>query len=163
MSSSKQKLTCKKTLWQCLAEFIDWRYSQSCWYFRPSFVYCCPFSLVEPPPPPLSVNSTAWNRQAFFYSFFKLLQKSTHAAQSNLKRLSLEYKSSILSCWPNLIQSVLNINQLLPSFGKMWTGAGAERNRRARELTCTRLWIFITMWQLFGRRDCVCYNFANVP
>ncbi len=23
---------------RCLLEFIDWRYSQSCWYFRPSFV-----------------------------------------------------------------------------------------------------------------------------
>ncbi len=33
------------------AEFIDWRYSKSCWYFRPSFVNCCivatqTFSLV---------------------------------------------------------------------------------------------------------------------
>jgi hypothetical protein len=25
----------------CLSEFIDWRYSQSCWYFRPSVVNCC--------------------------------------------------------------------------------------------------------------------------
>ncbi len=34
--------------------FIEWRYSQSCWYFRPSFVNYClsTFSLVHPPLPP---------------------------------------------------------------------------------------------------------------
>jgi hypothetical protein len=33
----------------CLSEFIDWRYSHSYWYFRPSFVSYCPlpFSLVQ--------------------------------------------------------------------------------------------------------------------
>jgi hypothetical protein len=47
-----------------LSEIIDWRYSQSCRYFWPSFVNCCPsnVSLVHccpsnllsgaPPPPP---------------------------------------------------------------------------------------------------------------
>jgi hypothetical protein len=34
---------------RCLSEFTDWRYSQSCWYFRPSFVNCCTSNL----PPPL--------------------------------------------------------------------------------------------------------------
>ncbi len=34
---------------RCLSELRDWRYSQSCWYFRPSFVNCCPsFSLLLP-------------------------------------------------------------------------------------------------------------------
>ncbi len=41
---------------RCLSEFIDWRYSQSCWYFRPSFVNCCPSNLhygsTLPPPLP---------------------------------------------------------------------------------------------------------------
>ncbi len=32
---------------KCLSEFIDWRYSQSCWYFRPSFVNCFPFNLLS--------------------------------------------------------------------------------------------------------------------
>jgi hypothetical protein len=39
-----------------LIEFIEWRYSQSCWYFRPSFVNYCPSNLLSglpPPPPPL--------------------------------------------------------------------------------------------------------------
>jgi hypothetical protein len=33
----------------CLSEFIDLRYSQSSWYFRPSSVICCPYitSLVQ--------------------------------------------------------------------------------------------------------------------
>ncbi len=39
----------------CAIEFIDWRYSQSCWYFRPVLWNSAPltFSLVHlyPPPP----------------------------------------------------------------------------------------------------------------
>ncbi len=52
----------KCRLYWCLKELVDWRYSQSCWYFRPSprFVNYCPppFSnllsgqLYPPPPPP---------------------------------------------------------------------------------------------------------------
>ncbi len=41
--------TVKGLCGRCLSEFVDWRYSQSCWYFRTSFVNCCPsitFSLV---------------------------------------------------------------------------------------------------------------------
>jgi hypothetical protein len=44
---------------RCLLEFIDWRYSQSCWYFRPSFVNYCPSNLLSgshPPPLPLPVS-----------------------------------------------------------------------------------------------------------
>ncbi len=45
---------------RCLAEFIEWRYSQSCWYFRPSFVNCCPSNLLSgwtlPPSPPCVNN-----------------------------------------------------------------------------------------------------------
>ncbi len=41
MSSSK-KLICKGRCGRCIWEFIEWRYIQSCWYFRPSFVNCCP-------------------------------------------------------------------------------------------------------------------------
>jgi hypothetical protein len=45
----------KYRLYWCSIEFIDWRYFQSCWYFRPSFVKCCPSTLLSgllPPPPP---------------------------------------------------------------------------------------------------------------
>jgi hypothetical protein len=52
------KLTCKGTLQQCLSEFIDWKYSQSCWYFRLSFVNCCPSNLLSGstlPSPPFPV------------------------------------------------------------------------------------------------------------
>ncbi len=39
---------------RCLSEFLDWRYSQSCWYFRLIFVNCCPSNLLSgSPPPPL--------------------------------------------------------------------------------------------------------------
>jgi hypothetical protein len=35
-------------------EFIDWRYSQTCWYFQPSFVNFCPSNILcGSPPPPL--------------------------------------------------------------------------------------------------------------
>ncbi len=51
---------------RCLLEFIDWKrtYSQSCWYFRPSFVNCCPSSLSSnstlPPPPCVSGRGGGW-------------------------------------------------------------------------------------------------------
>ncbi len=43
----------KSRLCWCSIEFIDWRYSQSCWYFRPSFMNYCPsnLSLVHLPHP----------------------------------------------------------------------------------------------------------------
>jgi hypothetical protein len=55
---SFKKLTWKKWLCgcgRCLIEFLDWGYSQSCWYFRPSFVNYAPltFSLVHLLPPSL--------------------------------------------------------------------------------------------------------------
>ncbi len=39
----------KCRLYLCLIEFIDWRYSQSCWYFRPLLWNIAPltFSLVH--------------------------------------------------------------------------------------------------------------------
>ncbi len=48
----------KCRLYWCLIEFLDWRYSQSCWYFRPFWWTSAPltFSLVDPhPPTPLPV------------------------------------------------------------------------------------------------------------
>ncbi len=51
-----KKLTCKGTLRQVfLRVYMDWRYSQSCWYFLPSFANCAPltFSLVQLSPSPL--------------------------------------------------------------------------------------------------------------
>ncbi len=39
---------------RCLSEFRDWRYSQSCWYLRPSFVNCCPSNLLTGSTLPLS-------------------------------------------------------------------------------------------------------------
>jgi hypothetical protein len=47
--------TPKQNVGRFLSEFIDWRYSQSCWYFRSSFVNCCPSNLLSgstPLPPP---------------------------------------------------------------------------------------------------------------
>ncbi len=40
---------CKCRLYWCLLEFIDWSYSQSCWYFRPLLWTSAPltFSLVH--------------------------------------------------------------------------------------------------------------------
>jgi hypothetical protein len=53
-----RNLPVKALCGRCLSEFIDLRYSQSCLYFRPSFVNCCPSnflsgsSLPLSPPPP---------------------------------------------------------------------------------------------------------------
>jgi hypothetical protein len=46
----------KCRLYWCLIEFVDWRYSRSCWYFRTSFVNCSPSNLLtgsSTPSPPL--------------------------------------------------------------------------------------------------------------
>jgi hypothetical protein len=48
-----QNLLVKELCGVCLLKFIDWRYSQSCWYFRP--VATLTFSLVSSPPPPFPV------------------------------------------------------------------------------------------------------------
>ncbi len=50
----------------CLSEFIDWRYSQSYWYFRHSFVNCCPSNFLSGstlPPPPFPVSKYSIYRQ----------------------------------------------------------------------------------------------------
>ncbi len=47
----------KCRLYWCLIEFIDLRYSQSCWYFRPSFVNYCPSILTSLPFPPSQSQS----------------------------------------------------------------------------------------------------------
>jgi hypothetical protein len=41
-----KKLTCKRTL-RLVFISIDWRDSQSCWYFRPSYVNHCPSPLLS--------------------------------------------------------------------------------------------------------------------
>jgi hypothetical protein len=49
----------KCRLYWCLIEFIDWRYSQSCWYFRPSSVnYCFSNLLSGSPSPPLTPSQS---------------------------------------------------------------------------------------------------------
>ncbi len=40
-------MTWKETSGRCSSEFIDWRYNQSCWYFRTSFMNCCPSNLLS--------------------------------------------------------------------------------------------------------------------
>ena len=55
----------KCRLYWCLIEFIDWRYGQSCWNFRPLLCTSAPltFSLVHLSPLPLpSVNSYCTGR-----------------------------------------------------------------------------------------------------
>ncbi len=59
-----KKLARKGAFGRCLLEFREWRYSQSCWYFRPSFVNYCPSNLLFgwPPPsvPPSLCQSTVY-------------------------------------------------------------------------------------------------------
>ncbi len=58
LDSRRRVVICKGTLRQAfiIVYTVDWWYSQSCWYFPPSFVNCCPCSLLSGsvyPPPPL--------------------------------------------------------------------------------------------------------------
>ncbi len=51
----------KCRLYWCLIKLIAWRYSQSCWYFGPSFVNNCPSNLLScspPIPPPHSKSQS---------------------------------------------------------------------------------------------------------
>ena len=49
----------KCRLYWCLIEFIDWRYSQSCRYFRPSFANCWPSNILSGKSlPPFQSQST---------------------------------------------------------------------------------------------------------
>jgi hypothetical protein len=64
MSSSKKNWPVKEIHGRCLSEFIDWRKNQSWWYFRPSFVNCCPSNLLSgSPPPPFPVSKYSIYRQ----------------------------------------------------------------------------------------------------
>jgi hypothetical protein len=64
MSSSKKNWPEKGFCGRCLSRFIDWSYSQSCWYFRPRFVNCCPSNLLSSStlPPPSCVKSIPHTR-----------------------------------------------------------------------------------------------------
>jgi hypothetical protein len=66
----------KCRLYWCLIEFIDWRYSQWGWYFRPALWTIAPltFSLVSSPPP-FPVNKyDIWQCFLSVYSFYGLIQ-----------------------------------------------------------------------------------------
>ncbi len=77
---------------RCLSEFMDWRYSKSCWYFRPSFVNFCPTNLLSGstlPPFPVSKYSIysqcvavrEWkvlSRVQWFWLFFTFWGITTH-------------------------------------------------------------------------------------
>jgi hypothetical protein len=63
-----KKLTCKGALRQMFIR--DWRYIQSCWYYLPRFVNCCPFNLLNlvqlsSPPPPPCVNKYTVYRYSY--------------------------------------------------------------------------------------------------
>ncbi len=57
----------KCCLYWCIIEFIDWRYSQSCWHFRPSFVNYCTSNFLSgylsPPPSfPVWISKLTYTR-----------------------------------------------------------------------------------------------------
>jgi hypothetical protein len=52
----------------CFIEFIYWRYSQACWYFRPTFVNYCPSNFLSvhlPHPSPSQNQSTLYTVAEF--------------------------------------------------------------------------------------------------
>jgi hypothetical protein len=63
MSSSEKNWSLNGLCGRYLSEFVDWRYSQSCWYYWPSFVNWCPSNLLSgwTPPPPLPQSSLQVN------------------------------------------------------------------------------------------------------
>jgi hypothetical protein len=55
---NKQNPKCR--LYWCLIKFIDWRYSQSCWYFRPLLWTVAPLPSLWPSPPPSQSKRTTY-------------------------------------------------------------------------------------------------------
>ncbi len=52
-------------LYWCFIKFIDWRYSQSCWYFRPLLWTVAPLLFLWPPlplPPPSQSKHTVYRQ-----------------------------------------------------------------------------------------------------
>ncbi len=69
----------KCRLYWCVLEFIDWRYSQWCWYFRPSFLKYCPstFSLVHLPLFPVWISMSIQGASGIDARFLKWSPAST--------------------------------------------------------------------------------------
>ncbi len=84
-----EKTKCR--LCWCLIQFIDWRYSQSSWYFRPSFVNYCPSNLLSGLPlPPLPS----------FPSFPKSSRVQTVCGWEGVGDVEL--------CWDHILQETKN-------------------------------------------------------
>jgi hypothetical protein len=85
-------------------DFTDLRYSQLCWYFRSSFVICCPSNLLSgstvPPPPPfplwISILYTCIQRARGGGMGFSASDRLTPAAKSLYRSTFLD--DDILHC-----------------------------------------------------------------
>ncbi len=78
-------------LYWCLIKFIDWRKSQSCWYFRPSFVNYCPSNLL---------SGSA--------SLLPSSQSQVHYIQTMCGRVGVGGWGGMLSCVGDHIQQMFN-------------------------------------------------------
>ncbi len=81
----------KCLLYCCLIEFIDWRYSQSCWYFRPVLWTSATltFSLV---------HLTHFKDGKKISYFFLITYMSAHYLQSYKFYFLLKFSVTILLC-----------------------------------------------------------------
>ncbi len=57
----------KCRLYRCLIEFIDWRYSRSCWYFDPAVWTIAPTFFSVHLPPPLSCGNEERSIQSPYF------------------------------------------------------------------------------------------------
>jgi hypothetical protein len=81
----------KCRLYWCLKEFIDWRYSQSCWYFRPLLWTSASltFSLVDLPPPFPVRKSTG----VCIYTVYNRVREGIGLCGEHLQELHNVYKT----------------------------------------------------------------------
>ncbi len=87
---SKMSSSIKELCGRCSSEFVDCRYSQSCWYFRPSFVNCCPTNLLSGSTLPLSLcQSTLYTDSVWVGGGGGVLLET------------IFYRSLILCIWPD--------------------------------------------------------------
>ncbi len=128
-----------------LVKFIDWRYSQSCWYFRPLLWTSAPltFSLVRllHPLPPLPCVNMYCTGVCIFIQFV--------TGGGGLGCVESIYKSYTLSIWPDSEPTIIALPPQGVSESDRWTSAARSLYRSIFK-KCQHLGfcVFIVIWSM---------------
>ncbi len=65
----------------CLSKFIDWRFSQSCWYFRLSLMNCCPSNIFSGSTSPLPSVKVEYRQSVWLWPDWEPTKLLDHPKQ----------------------------------------------------------------------------------